>query len=137
MHHFRTRLLRNLDSQVSFFRTYGRNYGTLLCTPCQKLSIEARQKHSTKENKPSLKRYHVRSFFHLCHSALESAQYLFTQCEFSKLVCFSPPSGFHILANTEIHDWLINWLLCCTILNFQLMCMILWKIWHVKNQFHF
>jgi hypothetical protein len=69
----------------------------------------------------------------LCFREEESSNHLFLKCDIFKLTLFASHLGSHIPMNIDLHDWMLDWLLCQDPLGVQLFCVLLWKYWAGRN----
>ncbi|XP_058776202.1 uncharacterized protein LOC131650515 [Vicia villosa] len=73
----------------------------------------------------------------LCLSLPESAQHLFLNCEFSRLVFFSSTLCYRVPPETDICNWLSEVLSCGDTLCIQMICYLAYKIWCARNDLLF
>lgn len=71
----------------------------------------------------------------LCHVALETAEHLFLECPYAKVMWFGTPLGIHISEHQNLQDWRERWLLNSDSLGHQYVCIGLWKLWKNRNNY--
>lgn len=69
----------------------------------------------------------------LCKRAVEKVDHTFIQCQMARLVWFSSLLGIYVPVQTDMNNWMLEWLLCKDLYATQIFCITLWNIWCTRN----
>ncbi|XP_058723191.1 uncharacterized protein LOC131594996 [Vicia villosa] len=69
----------------------------------------------------------------LCQQGIESANHLFTQCDFTRRAFFASVTGYHCNGEVDINVWLVELLSNRNVFFVQVSCYLLHQIWKARN----